>query len=114
MMDADEMFTTPGAGPTGPGPEEDAAATKARAERAETLLWLRGQWSQALPISGSPAEKYLVEHRGLVGISWPPSLRYAPKYQTRPDRVQHPCLLAAGLNIADELVVLHSIELSPL
>jgi len=111
-VDADEMFSQrPGAAGT---EQEEAADAAARAARAETLLWLRGQWSKAAEVAGSPAEKYLVEHRGLVGIQWPSSLRYAPHYQTRQERAPHPCLLGAVTNPAGELVALHSIEISPL
>jgi hypothetical protein len=116
MDKREEMFgQKTGASGTG-APQEDPAAAAARAERAATLLHLRGQFGHAAAdITGSPAEKYLVEHRGLVGIKWPISLRYAPQYQP-PDPAQspRPCLLAAVTNPDGELVGLHTIKLNPL
>ena len=113
-MDPDEMFKKPG-GTGGANPEEDPAAAAARAERAETLLWLRGQAANAAYVAGTDAERYLVEHRGLAGSPpWPPALRFKRDYQTAPDRSPHPCLLALVTNTAGDLVALHSIELDPL
>ena len=65
-MDPDEMLKKPG-DPTGANPEEDPATVAARAQRAETLLWLRGQAANASYIPDTLAERYLVEHRGLAG-----------------------------------------------
>jgi len=108
------MLKKPG-DPTGANPEEDPATVAARAQRAETLLWLRGQAANASYIPDTLAERYLVEHRGLAGSPpWPPALRFKRDYQTAPDRSPHPCLLALVTNTAGDLVALHSSELDPL
>src|SRR5215469_11986578 len=100
------MLKKPG-DPTGANPEEDPATVAARAQRAETLLWLRGQAANANYIPDTLAERYLVEHRGLAGSPpWPPALRFKRDYQTAPDRSPHPCLLALVTNTAGDLVAL--------
>ena len=62
-MDRDEMFRKTG-GPAGANPEEDPATTAARAQRAETLIWLRGQAANADDVGDTDAECYLVEDQG--------------------------------------------------
>ena len=111
-MDRDEMFKKTG-DPAGANAEENPAAAAARAQRAETLIWLRGQAANADYVAGTDAERYLVEDRGLAG-PWPPALRFKRDYQTAPDRSPYPCLLALVTNTAGDLVALHSIELDPL
>jgi hypothetical protein len=92
--------------------DEAAAATTAAAERAETILWVRGQIANAVPIPGTPAERYLVEHRRLRG-PWVETLRWNPAYQWRPDASTRPCLLAAVTNTAGDIVGVQSIEIDP-
>jgi P4 family phage/plasmid primase-like protien len=92
--------------------DEAAAATTAAAERAETILWVRGQIANALPIPGTPAERYLVEHRRLRG-PWVEALRWNPAYQSRPGVIPGPCLLAAVTNAAGDVVGVQSIEIDP-
>jgi hypothetical protein len=60
-----------------PSSEQEAAVA---AERAETVLWIRGQIAKSVPIAGTQGERYLVEHRGLRGPVWPSSLRWAEDY----------------------------------
>jgi len=121
VMDADEMFgnkkkKTKGsdASDPGPSPEEQAAAAARAAERAETVLWVRGQIAKSQPIAGTPAERYLVQYRGLKGLAWPASLHWAPDYQWRPGASPKPCLLAVVTNAAGDAVAVQSIELDPL
>src|SRR5207248_179875 len=62
-------------------------------------------------LAGTPGERYLVEHRGLKGPVWPPSLRWAERYRPWPDAVPRSCLLATVTNRAGEIVAVHSIEI---
>src|SRR6516225_7648231 len=77
-----------------PNPADNAAAT----ERAETILWVRGQIAESAPLIGTPGQRYLVEHRGLKGPVWPPSLRWAVGYRPWPDASPRSCLLATVTN----------------
>ena len=47
------------------------------AERIAAIDWVRQQLADAIPIAGTPAEKYLVIRRRLRG-PWPEALRWAP------------------------------------
>src|SRR5438067_154473 len=78
-MDADAMFaplrprkTKKRSRPhaeTAPDPEivSNPADNADAMERAEAILWVRGQIAASAPLAGTPAERYLVEHRGLKG-----------------------------------------------
>jgi hypothetical protein len=88
-------------------PPDNAAAI----ERAEAILWVRGQIAESAPLAGTPGERYLVEHRGLKGPVWPPSLRWAERYRPWPEAVPRNCLLATVTSRAGEIVAVHSIEI---
>src|SRR5215469_8194869 len=92
-----------------PNSEEAAAA----AERAEAVLWIRGQVAESVPIAGTRGERYLAEHRGLRGPVWPASLRWAERYRPWPAAPPRACLLATVTNPAGEIVAVHSIEIDP-
>jgi hypothetical protein len=109
MHDAESMFSpiaTDEEAATGP------AVDRAAAERDEAIEWVRQQFSKASTIGGTPAERYLSEHRGLRG-PWPAALRWRPDYRIKPDATPRPCLLAAVINPAGDIVGLHSIEIDP-
>src|SRR5262249_43269137 len=104
-MDADAMFaplrpretkqpSRPDA-ETAPDPEIVSSSTDddAAVERAEAILWVRGQIAESVSLAGTPGERYLIEHRGLKGPFWPPSLRWAERYRPWPDAVSRSCLL---------------------
>jgi P4 family phage/plasmid primase-like protien len=99
----------------GDGSSEDepaaAEAAVAAAERAETILWVRGQFANAGPIQGTPGERYLVDHRGLKTGPWPEALRWNPAYQWQRGATPVPCLLAAVTNAAGDIVAVQSIEI---
>ena len=105
MRDAEGIATD---GETVTGPGDDSAA----AEREEVIEWSRQQFAEALPIGGTPGERYLTERRGLRG-PWPSALRWKSNYRIKPDAAPRPCLLAAVTNPAGEIVGLHSIEIEP-
>jgi len=63
---------------TGPGDDRVAA------ERNEAIDWVRQQFGEASPIGGTPAERYLSEHRSLRG-PWPGVLRWNPGYRVKAD-----------------------------
>src|SRR5215471_2067123 len=92
-----------------PNSEEAAAA----AERAEAVLWIRGQVAESVPIAGTQRERYLIEHRGLRGPVRATSLRWAERYRLWPDAPPRECLLATVTNPAGEIVAVHSIEIDP-
>lgn len=96
-----------------PDADTTAASTDARSAEAEEIARLRAEFRSAIPIAGTPAECYLVEHRGLSG-PWPDALRWSGSYQVKPDVPPRPCLLAAVTKSPGEIVALHSIELDPL
>lgn len=91
-----------------PSSEQEAAVAT---ERAETVLWIRGQIAKSVPIAGTQGERYLVEHRGLRGPVWPSSLRWAEDYCPWPEAPARECLLAIVANPAGEIVAVHSIEI---
>jgi len=94
---------------TAPNPADSAAAT----ERAETILWVRGQIADSALLAGTPGERYLIENRGLKGPVWPASLRWAERYRLWPDASPRSCLLATVTNPSGEIVAVHSIEIDP-
>jgi len=93
-----------------PNSEQESAVA---AERAEAVLWVRGQVAESIPIAGTQGERYLVEHRGLRGPVWPASLRWAECYRPWPDAQPRECLLATVTNPSGEIVAVHSIEIDP-
>src|SRR5215471_19882583 len=80
-------------------------------ERDETISWIRQQVAAARPISGTPAERFLIEHRGLRP-PWPSSLSWSGRYQSYPGVTPWPCLIAGVTNAAGELVALQSTEIN--
>jgi hypothetical protein len=96
-----------------PRPISLAARTKADAEakrrRAKQL------WRQAWPITGTLAERYLTERRGIDLAALPnaaTSLRFHPRC-TFGQGVQHPCLIALRRDaITDAPVSIHRIALT--
>ena len=107
---AGQMFQAPDQGDE---PQPLAAGGAEDAERRATIDWVRQQVADAIPIAGTPAEKYLVIHRRLRG-PWPEALRWAPHYRPHPDAPPRHCLLAAATNRAGEIIGLQSTELDPL
>jgi phage/plasmid-associated DNA primase len=82
---------------TEPEPEVDLeeaarrAAAEAEAQRqqaeqlATKLAHLRGEWARSVPIEGTPAERYLSEHRHLMLPAYYGQLRYLDDHQLTPD-----------------------------
>ena len=91
-------------------PIHSDSRTHSAADREETISWVRKQVAAAGLVAGSPAERYLEEHRGLRS-PWPASLRWSQFYQLRPEKTPRPCLLAVVTNTAGEVVAVQSIEL---
>ena len=89
-------------------PDEGASTS----ERDETISWVRKQVGAAGPIRGTPAERFLIEHRGLRP-PWPGSLCWSGRYQSRPDTTPCPCLIATVTNANGEIVALQSTEINP-
>jgi phage/plasmid-associated DNA primase len=75
-------------------------------------LWVRGQVANAVAVTGTLGERYLLEHRRLKG-PWPEALRWNPAYQWRLGATQQRCLLAAVTSSAGEIVGVQSIEIDP-
>jgi hypothetical protein len=100
--------------PNGEAVEElnppDIAERAAAAEGAATLAWIRQQIDAAQPISGTPAEQYLVEHRELRP-PWPLSLLWSEEFQVTPHAPTCPCLIAVVTNQAGEIVAVQSTEI---
>jgi phage/plasmid-associated DNA primase len=82
------------------------------AERAETIAWVRQQIDTAQPVTGTPGERYLIEHRGLRP-PWPASLLWSDGYQINPHASPRPCLIAVVTNSAHEIVAVQSTEVDP-
>jgi phage/plasmid-associated DNA primase len=89
-----------------------AASAEAARERAETILWVRGQFANADPLSGTPGERYLVEQRHLRR-PWPEALQWNQAYRWRPGETHRPCLLAAVTNAEGDIVAVQSTEIDP-
>jgi len=89
------------------GIDETAPEEPGQEENVESI---RRQFEEAAPVSGTPAERYLEEHRGLRG-PWPAGLRWKRDYRLKREMSPRPCLLAAVTNSAGDIVALHSIEL---
>src|SRR4051794_29029452 len=81
-------------------------------EREEAIAPVRAQLAKALPLPGTPAERYLVEHRSLRA-PWPEALRYAPAYRIKELAQPRPCLLVAVTDAAGTVVAVQSVELDP-
>src|SRR4051794_40556726 len=79
--------------------EADQPEHAAAAESAIALAWMRQQIDAARPISGTPAEQYLVKHRGLRP-PWPSSLLWSETFHTTPHAPPRP---AGNLRIQDHL-----------
>jgi phage/plasmid-associated DNA primase len=80
------------------------------AERAETIAWVRQQIDTAQPVTGTPGERYLIEHRGLRP-PWPASLLWSDGYQINPHASPRPCLMAIVTNSANDIVAVQSTEI---
>jgi P4 family phage/plasmid primase-like protien len=87
---------------------ENAAA----AEKAETVLWLQTQLEGARPVTGTPGERYLAEHRDLRP-PWPPSLLWSDTYRIKEAAPPRSCLLAVVTNEADDPIAVQSTEIDP-
>src|SRR5215472_6201647 len=90
--------------------EADRVQDPSNSERDETISWIRRQAATARPISGTPAERFLIEHRGLRP-PWPSSLCWAARYQSHPGVMPRPCLIAIVTNAKGEIVALQSTEI---
>jgi hypothetical protein len=77
--------------------EADRAEETLASERENTISWIREQVARARPISGTPAERYLIEYRGLHP-PWPSSLHWAARYQSHPGAMSRSCLIATVTN----------------
>lgn len=92
---------------------EDADA----AERAVRIKRARGLYFSAIPIAGTPAERYLWE-RGLAceaidgpALEWPGSLRFHAEVWHHVERLKCPALVAAIYNAAGEQIGVQRIYL---
>lgn len=85
--------------------ERERQAKQDDAKKAETV---RGLWQEAMPISGTLAESYLVG-RGVPPMKWPPSLRFHPRLVLRGEA--HPALLCGVQDASRKLVALWRIFL---
>jgi Family of unknown function (DUF5906) len=101
------MFDQPGSEVA----EADRVEDVANSERDETISWIRKQVATARPISGTPAERFLIEHRGLRP-PWPSSLCWAARYQSHPGVTPRACLIATVTNADGEIVALQSTEIN--
>jgi len=81
--------------------EQDDAA------KAETVKEI---WHEAVPITGTLAEKYLLG-RGIAAMTWPPSVRFHHGLWFGRDK--HPALIAGVQNVARRLVAVWRIPLTP-
>jgi P4 family phage/plasmid primase-like protien len=90
--------------------EADRAEETLASERENTISWIREQVARARPISGTPAERYLIEYRGLHP-PWPSSLHWAARYQSHPGAMSRSCLIATVTNAEGEIVALQSTEI---
>ncbi len=91
--------------------EAEQLATE-KAEREAKLSWIGGQVKASLPVDGTPAEKYLTEHRGLQK-PFPTSLRWAPKYKAKPEGIERSCMLSVVTNSNGKIVAVQSLQLNP-
>lgn len=87
----------------------DSEATTEK-ERTETIEWIRKQVELSSPVEGTPAEKYLTEHRGLQK-PYPASLKWAAKYQHKSGAPERACLLSVVTNDKNEIVALQSLQI---
>ncbi len=89
-------------------------------EPTDTSAWARQQWSEAVDPTGTVAERYLVEHRGisrntvshliaLDAIRFHPGHRASDKPGARP----WPALLVKATDAAGELQAIQAIRLNP-
>src|SRR4051812_10594100 len=92
--------------------EVDRVEELSNSDRDETVSWIGKQVAMARPIPGTPAERFLIEHRGLRP-PWPSSLCWAPRYQSYPGVLPRPCLIATVTNASGEIVALQSTEINP-
>jgi len=81
-----------------------------KAEREAKLAWIREQVAASVPVDGTPAEKYLTEHRGLQK-PFPPSVRWAAAYKANADTMPRSCLLSVATNDTD-IVGVQSLEIN--
>jgi hypothetical protein len=102
------MFDEPGSEAT---IQADRTGEIVTSERDETISWIREQVAAARPISGTPAERFLIEHRGLRP-PWPGSLSWSARYQSYPGVTPRPCLIASVTNTDGEIVALQSTEIN--
>ena len=92
-------------------PDQGMSDQSATSEQDETKSWIREQVARARPISGTPAERHLIEHRGLRP-PWPGSLFWSGRFQSSPDVMPRPCLIATATNTDGEIIALQSTEIN--
>ena len=92
-------------------PDQGMSDQSATSEQDETKSWIREQVARARPISGTPAERHLIEHRGLRP-PWPGSLFWSGRFQSSPDVMPRPCLIATATNTDGEIIALQSTEIT--
>ena len=92
-------------------PDQGMSDQSATSEQDETKSWIREQVARARPISGTPAERHLIEHRGLRP-PWPGSLFWSRRFQSSPDVMPRPCLIATATNTDGEIIALQSTEIN--
>lgn len=71
---------------------QDPAVQGFDADQKRKIAYARQLEKESLPISGTLAERYLREHRGLSG-SFPDTLRFHPKLNSKINRGTYPALL---------------------
>ena len=84
------------AGPVDPIDAQDCAQNEAAAkDKAKKTAWVQDEVEKMQPLASTPAEKYLRDVRGLVGIDLEhDALRYAPEFQCKPGGKKSPALVA--------------------
>ena len=92
-------------------PENQANAESKKAERESKLALIQKQVEIGVDIEGTPAEKYLIEHRKLEAPFSKQSLRWAANYQAKQNGKFRSCLLFVVTNDKNEIVGLQSLEL---
>ncbi len=89
--------------------QEDARKRQQEAETERKVETVRSIWSEAIPIKGTLAERYLVG-RGVAPMDWPPSLRFHAGLKHTSGLIL-PALICGVQNAARALVALWRIFL---
>lgn len=107
LDDAFEPLSVEQTAPLDDETNEDAKSRRqVRRERAKQL------WLEATPVEHTLAERYLADHRGLVG-PYPSSLRYHPNFSSEPGQRTRPALLASATDEHGQVTGLQATQLDP-